>query len=307
MKRFALALALATGLATTASAATFGPLVDAVELSASLETAEPVLLDIRNAGYEKEHADGALFAPYRMFRGPAENPGALVDMVKLEAELEELGLEQDTSIVILSAGETDTDFGSAARVYWTLKSTGFTDLSILNGGLAAWKAAGLPVNATPESAFPSVLDLTFDPTWLATTADVAAVAAGEADAVLVDARPSAFFNGEKAHEAAARPGTVPTAINHAYTSFFKKGSPAMSTVIDADGLKATLNVKEGETTVSFCNTGHWAAAHWFAVSEVAGVPNAKLYAGSMVEFSNSGYDMANTPSLVQNLINQIIN
>ena len=79
MKHFALALAMTASLATSATAASFGPLVEAAELSASLDTVEPVLLDIRNEGYEKGHADGALFAPYRMFRGPAENPGGLDD------------------------------------------------------------------------------------------------------------------------------------------------------------------------------------------------------------------------------------
>lgn len=307
MKHLALALTMVAGLATAADAESYGPLVEAAELSATLDSVEPVLLDIRNAGYQEGHAEGALFAPYRMFRGPEDNPGGLVDIEKLEAELEELGLEPDTPIVILSEGKTDTDFGSAARVYWTLKSTGFTDLSILNGGLASWKAAGLPVNATAESAFPSELDLTFDPTWLATTADVAAVTEGEAEALLVDARPAAFFNGEKAHDAASRPGTLPTAANHVYTSFFEKGSPAISTTIDAAKLKARLGIEDGKDTVSFCNTGHWAATHWFALSELAGVKNAKLYAGSMVEYSKSGHDMANTPGLLQNLINQIIN
>ncbi|WP_208977904.1 rhodanese-like domain-containing protein [Labrenzia sp. 011] len=305
MKHVALALAMATGLATSALADTYGPLVEAAELSATLDTAQPILLDIRNAGYEESHADGALFAPYRMFRGPEENPGGLVDLEKLEAELEELGLEQDSPIVILSEGKSDTDFGAAARVYWTLKSTGFTDLSILNGGLTSWRAAGLPVNKTVESAMPSELDLTFDDTWLATTADVAAVANGEKDALLVDARPADFFNGKKAHEAAARPGTLPTATNHSYTSFFDKGSPAMSTAIDPAALKASLGVQDGKDTVSFCNTGHWAATHWFAVSELAGVENAKLYPGSMVEYSNAGYEMANTPTLFENLILQI--
>jgi thiosulfate/3-mercaptopyruvate sulfurtransferase len=307
MKQFVLGLAIAAGLATAASAASYGPLVEADKLAATLDTVEPVLLDIRNDGYQEGHADGALYAPYRMFRGPEDNPGGLVDVEKLEAELEELGLEQDTPIVILSEGKTDTDFGSAARVYWTLKSTGFTDLAILNGGLAAWKAAGLPVNKTVESAMPSDLELTFSDDWLATTGDVAAVTAGEADAVLVDVRPADFYNGDKAHDAADRPGTLPTATNHVYTSFFDKGSPAISTKIDPEALKATLGVKDGRDTVSFCNTGHWAATHWFAVSELAGVKNAKLYAGSMVEYSKSGNEMANTPGLFRNLLNQILN
>ena len=295
MKQLALALALTAGLASPVIAGTFAPLVEAEELAAVLDSAEPVLLDIRNAGYEEDHAEGALFAPYRMFRGPEGNPGALIDLEKFEAELEELGLEQDTPIVILSEGKTDTDFGSAARVYWTLKSTGFTDLSILNGGLEAWKAAGLPVNATTESAFPSELDLSFDATWLATTADVAAVTSGEAEALLVDARPAEFYTGKEKHELASRAGTVPGAISHAYTAFFKNGAPKMTSDFDPEALKAELGVEDGRATVFFCNTGHWAASEWFAASELAGVASAKLYAGSVVEYSNAGYDLENNP------------
>jgi thiosulfate/3-mercaptopyruvate sulfurtransferase len=39
--------------------------------------------------------------------------------------------------------------------------------------------------------------------------------------------------------------------------------------------------------LSFCNTGHWAATNWFALSEVLGQPNVKLYAGSMVDWTNA--------------------
>ena len=37
------------------------------------------------------------------------------------------------------------DFGSAARIYWTLKYAGVENVSILDGGFAAWNAAGYPV------------------------------------------------------------------------------------------------------------------------------------------------------------------
>ncbi len=307
MKRFALSLAMAAGLATSVNAATFGPLVKADELSASLETARPVLLDIRNKGYDDGHVTGALSAPYSLFRGPANNPGGLVDIETLETSFEKLGLAQDAPIVIISEGESNSDFGAAARVYWTLKSTGFNDLSILNGGFASWKQAELPLSKTPVTPEPSELELTFSDTWLATTDDVAAVAEGNSGALLVDARPAAFYDGEKAHKAAKAPGTIPGAVNQTYSTFFEKESPAISTTVDPAALKTTLGVKEGEEIVSFCNTGHWAATHWFAVSELAGVENAKLYAGSMVEYSNADHDMANTPGLIKNLIKQITN
>ena len=293
------------GIATAPLAATFGPLVEADDLANALDTKQPVLLDIRNDGYADSHVDGALWAPYKLFRGTKDNPGGLMDLAVLEEHLEKLGLEQDEPIIIISEGNTDTDFGAAARVYWTLKSTGFTDLSILNGGRIAWRDANLPLNNTLETAVPSQLDLKFDTTWLADTQHVSSVVKGENSGLLVDARLPEFFAGDKAHGAAKRPGTLPGAVNQSYATFFENGAAAISTPTDISALKASLGIKGDEEVISFCNTGHWAATHWFALSELANVENAKLYAGSMVEYSNADLPMENTPGVFQNLLRQI--
>ena len=293
------------GIATAPLAATFGPLVEADDLANALDTKQPVLLDIRNDGYADSHVDGALWAPYKLFRGTKDNPGGLMDLAVLEEHLEKLGLEQDEPIVIISEGNNDTDFGAAARVYWTLKSTGFTDLSILNGGRIAWRDANLPLNNTFETAVPSQLNLEFDTTWLADTQHVSSVVKGENSGLLVDARLPEFFAGDKAHGAAKRPGTLPGAVNQSYATFFENGAAAISTPTDISALKASLGIKGDEEVISFCNTGHWAATHWFALSELANVENAKLYAGSMVEYSNADLPMENTPGVFKNLLRQI--
>ena len=293
------------GIATAPLAATFGPLVEADDLANALDTKQPVLLDIRNDGYADSHVDGALWAPYKLFRGTKDNPGGLMDLAVLEEHLEQLGLEQDEPIVIISEGNTDTDFGAAARVYWTLKSTGFTDLSILNGGRIAWRDANLPLNNTFETAVPSQLNLEFDTTWLADTQHVSSVVKGENSGLLIDARLPEFFAGDKAHGAAKRPGTLPGAVNQSYATFFENGAAAISTPTDISALKASLGIKGDEEVISFCNTGHWAATHWFALSELANVENAKLYAGSMVEYSNADLPMENTPGVFKNLLRQI--
>jgi thiosulfate/3-mercaptopyruvate sulfurtransferase len=293
------------GIATAPLAATFGPLVEANDLAGALDREQPILLDIRNAGYEDSHVDGALWAPYKLFRGTKDNPGGLVDLAVLEKHLERLGLEQDAPIVIISEGNTDTDFGAAARVYWTLKSTGFRDLSILNGGRIAWRDAKFPLNNTPETGVPSQLDLKFNTTWLADTDQVASVVKGEISGLLVDARLPEFFAGDKAHGAAKRPGTLPGAVNQSYTTFFENGAAAISAPTDVSALKASLGIDGDDQVISFCNTGHWAATHWFALSELANVKNAKLYAGSMVEYSNADLPMQNTPGVFKNLLRQI--
>jgi thiosulfate/3-mercaptopyruvate sulfurtransferase len=122
---------------------------------------------------------------------------------------------------------------------------------------------------------------------------------------LFDARLPAFFAGDESHGAAKRPGTLPGAVNQSYAVFFEKDAAAISKPTDVAALKASLGIKGDEEVISFCNTGHWAATHWFALSELAQVENAKLYAGSMVEYSNADLPMENTPGLFKNLLRQI--
>ena len=120
----------------------------------------------------------------------------------------------------MAEGGTDTDFGAAARVYWTLKSTGFSDLSILIGGVEAWKAAGLPLDKTETIPVPSELDITFSNQWAADTEEVVAATRDDVDALLLDARPDDFFEGHEVHLAAAKPGTLSGAENYSYNNFF---------------------------------------------------------------------------------------
>ena len=131
------------------------------------------------------------------------------------------------------------------------------------------------------------------------------MALGEVQGKLIDARTPAFFVGEKVHKAAARPGTLPSAQNLPYTKFFSPGTTALKHSIDIASLKSTLGIKAGDAVVSFCNTGHWAATDWFAMSEVAGIENVKLYPGSMVEYSQTDGEMKNHPSIIRNLLNKL--
>ena len=303
--RAALVPTLWLGLSAGAAAATFGPLVTPAELAAAAGAADPIVLDIRGDAYAEGHVDGAVSAPYGLFRGPEDNPGRLLDAATLEARYEGLGLEPDRPVVIVSEGATDTDFGAAARVYWTLKSSGFEDLSILNGGVAAWRAEGLPLETEPTALPPTELDIAFSDAWTADTDEVVAVTRGEVDALLLDARPDDFHEGRKGHPAAAKPGTLPGASQHVYTEFFDEGASAIDAEIERASLLETLGVEDGREIVSFCNTGHWAATNWFALSEVAGIEGVKLYPGSMVEYSNAGHEMANAPGLVGNFINRL--
>ncbi|MDY0207426.1 MAG: hypothetical protein RBR82_12515, partial [Pseudomonas sp.] len=60
---------------------------------------------------------------------------------------------------------------------------------------------------------------------------------------------------------------------------------------------------QAQETVSFCNTGHWAATNWFVLSELAGLKDVRLYPASLAEWTQdtAGLPMDNTPSRFEQL------
>ncbi|GMG84430.1 rhodanese-like domain-containing protein [Paralimibaculum aggregatum] len=251
---------------------------------------ELVVIDIRSdKEYLTAHIPGAVNAPYPLWRGPEDNPGKPLTDAALTELLRGLGLTAETPVAVAYAGTDQSDFGAAARVYWTLKSAGLTRIAILNGGVRGWVAAGLGLGVEPVVREPSTASFALSDAWMADRADVAAAVKGERQAVLVDARPPAFFEAKRKHPAAAKAGTLEGARNLPQSGWFDGGAHEIAAAERVAALAGAAGIGEaGGEVVSFCNTGHWAATGWFAMSELAGVEGVKLYPESMVGWVNSG-------------------
>jgi thiosulfate/3-mercaptopyruvate sulfurtransferase len=304
------AAALAFAAPVLAEAPAFGPLLSPAEFAAHSDATNPLILDIRTANgsdgrpaYEVGHVPDAVHAPYNLFRATGDNPGAVPDEARLTEVLRSLGVQRDRPTLIVHQGTNESDFGAAARVYWTLKSSGVSQLAILNGGFGAWVEDGFEVGTNATAPQPSDITVTFVTDWLATTDDVLAVVEGRDNALLLDARTTDQFEGRDAHQAAARPGTLPQARLFTHSGWFASG-PHRIDVAAVRSIAAREGYIAEEAVVSFCNTGHLAATNWFALSEVAGLDNVRLYPDSMVGWSQTGNEMANTPGAFRNLLNQ---
>jgi thiosulfate/3-mercaptopyruvate sulfurtransferase len=300
-RRVAFACLLLAAIAFPALAAP--PLLTPAELAARTANPEVRVIDIRDAAaYANQHIPGAVSAPYGAWRGPAGNPGELPALPKLTALVQRLGLTPQTHAVVVSSGADATDFGASARVYWTLKVLGLKELSVLNGGMAAWTAAGLP----QDSVVPAVAASTYSPTLdagLVATRDELVALVGTGKATLVDARPAAFYHGETRHQAAKVPGTLKGAVNVEHATWFRPGTSTFVSADEARKLAAAAPLDPARDTVSFCNTGHWAATNWFALSEVLGQKQVKLYPGSMVDWTQdpAALPMDHVPSRFEQL------
>jgi thiosulfate/3-mercaptopyruvate sulfurtransferase len=297
-KRYTGAAALVFSVSTQAT--TLTPVIDSFTLTDLLDNNEVKVLEIRSdeKEYLKQHIPSSVYIPYSEFRGPKQNPGQLPELNKLAKALGSQGIDTTDSVVIVHDGVTTTDFGAAARVYWTLKSVGFDSLAILNGGVRAYQKDGFELASGPTEVSPVAPQLAFNSAWYADTAEVEKQVAGEGSARLLDARLDDFYAGKAWHDAAARPGILPGADQFAFEAFFDKNTPLLKHADEVQSIVAD-NELDQSGTISYCNTGHWAATNWFVLSEVAQVDGVKLYAESMVEWSALNKPMENVPTSVQ--------
>ncbi len=270
----------------------WGPLLDPADLAGMLDNGEQIRV-VHVTG-DSGVIPGAVRTSYAAWRGPDDNPGALREVAEFEAEAQRLGITADTPVALLHEGTDPTDMGAAARVYWTLKSMGVEDLALVNGGFEGWKAEGLPTEDSAAEIAASDFEADWTEEYRVTTDEVRdLVDSGEAR--MLDARPSGFFEGLT--WSIARPGTIRGADNLSYEDWFD-GDRMVDSARAIEIAEAT-GQGEDALTVSFCNTGHWAALNWFAMSELAELDGVRMYAESMAEYGESGGPLDNEPGRVR--------
>jgi len=285
-------LALLVAAAAPARAADVTPLVTPAWLSQHVKDANLVVLDIRSAldgggekAYVEAHIPGSVHSDYDKagWRVTRNNvPFMLPSQAQLEKLIGDTGIDEDTRVVVVPAGVSFTDFGAAARVYWTLKISGVKKVSILDGGIAAWKQAGLPTESGTKRPSPAIFTSTLDKNLLAEVSDVE-LAESTGKATLLDARPASFFAGKEKAPTAAAYGHIPGALNLDSAAFYDAKTNKLKSKEELASIATAIPANR--PVVSYCNTGHWAATDWFVLHEVLGRSNVRLYDGSMVEWS----------------------
>jgi thiosulfate/3-mercaptopyruvate sulfurtransferase len=282
---FAAAIALCVVGSMPASAE---PLISVEWLKQHRADPSVVTLDVRSVidgggvgAYTKAHIPGAIHSDYdkagwRVTRNGV--PFMLPTVAELEKLIGETGIDEDSHVVIVPAGVSVTDFGAAARIYWTLKAAGHPSVSILDGGFAAWQSAGYPTEAGTVIPTPKIFTAQLDEQLLSQLAEVE----HNEHATLVDARPASYFDGKVKAPIVPAYGHIPGAINLDSASFY---DPATNRLRSKDQLERIAARLPSGPVVTYCNTGHWAATDWFVLAAVLGRSDVRLYDGSMAEWA----------------------
>jgi thiosulfate/3-mercaptopyruvate sulfurtransferase len=256
-------------------------LLDCHELAAQLATAEPpVVLDVRWAlggpsgvsDYTKGHIPSAHFVDLDRELSAPPGPGRhpLPDAAGFAAAMRRHGVDGSRLVVAYDAA-TGT---SAARAWWLLRYFGHPKVALLDGGYAAWVAAGLPVEEGVDRD-PGVGDFEATPGGMPLL-DAEGARAMAHDAVLIDARAPERFRGET-EPVDPVAGHIPGARNLPA----QRTQHSDGTFLLPDDLRAryaAVGVAPGDPVGVYCGSGVVATEGVFAMG-LAGV-DAALYAGS---------------------------
>jgi thiosulfate/3-mercaptopyruvate sulfurtransferase len=239
-------------------------LIDAATLAAQLDRTDLVLFDCRfdlgnvnwgESEYAGAHLPGALYLHLDRDLSspitPTSGRHPLPDPQLFAQRMGARGVGVGTQIVAYDQGNG----AYAARLWWLLRWIGCRDVAVLDGGIAAWRAAGLPLESTVRLR-PQTL--------------------------LVDARGAERFAGRN-ETLDPIAGHIPGARNHPFLA--NLGTDGR--FLDAQELRrrwlTVLGSQPPSALIAMCGSGV-TACHNLLALEHAGLPGARLYAGSWSEW-----------------------
>jgi thiosulfate/3-mercaptopyruvate sulfurtransferase len=168
---------------------------------------------------------------------------------------------------------------AAARAWWLLRWAGLTDVRILDGALAAWRAAGLPLDAGEVTPPPGDVTLTGGHLPVLSADQAGALAR---DGLLLDARAGQRYRGET-EPVDPRAGHIPGAVS-APTSGNLTADGTFASPAALRARYAALGAARAPAVGVYCGSGV-TAAHDLAALTVAGY-DAVLFPGSWSAWSS---------------------
>ena len=184
-----------------------------------------------------------------------------------------LGIGNDSRVVLYSQGRPSW----AARVWWMLRWAGLEQVAILDGGLKAWKAEGLPISKDTTTHPAKQFKLSLRSEMIANRDEVLA-AINNSNVRIVDALSSEHYQGK--FTMYARPGHIPSASNSPSSNLLDKTGQYRS----IDELEMMHEGDPNKRVITYCGGGIAASSVAFTMYRL-GFKDVAVYMGSLQEWA----------------------
>lgn len=306
------AAVLALGLNLAHAGVLPGPLVDAKWLSANLDkvqvvdvrgnlksyTAQPEFDTDAKSGKKTLSEVGGHIAGSRLIDMKTMRTDRMIGELKVKYMIPEMadfqktiqaaGVDAGKPIVLVPMGAELADVNDALRVYWQFKVYGEDDIAVLDGGMANWLVEGRAHSSEAVAARTGswVAKADRSAQYFAGSDDVVKAMAGKS-ATLIDSRDARQFNGLGKRDYVYAYGHLDGAKLYPTDLMFKSAAGAVMFMSPATyrGLMSAQGIDPAAPAITYCNSGHLSSGPWFVLSEVLGNKQAKLYDGSLHEWT----------------------
>nr|WP_274638545.1 sulfurtransferase [Microbacterium bovistercoris] len=273
-------------------------MIDVRTLSALIDEGAPLrLLDVRyrldepdgRPAYRSGHLPGAVYVQMETelarLGAPGEGRHPLPPLSVLQDAARRWGVDPGDTVVAYD----DWNMLGAARLWWMLRGAGVADVRVLDGGLSAWRAAGLPLEAGDVVPAPGSIVLHERTEGVASIDDAAA---WPEHGVLLDVRAGERYRGE-AEPLDPVAGHIPGAVNLPSPEYLRDGR--FADAADIRQAFAAVGAGQGTEVAAYCGSGITAAQAALA-GAIAGIDVA-VYPGSWSQWANTpGRPVATGPA-----------
>ncbi len=193
-------------------------------------------------------------------------------------EMQKLGINKDSVIIAYDR----VGMFSSPRAWWMFRAMGHTQVAVLDGGLPAWKKAGLETESQSEKIAKQRGDFIAQPqAGLFCDSEHVLDALSDSWFAVIDARSNGRFNGtEPEPRAGLKSGHMPNSINLPYAQVLSDGFMLSTTELDSVFSKL---VNKEQNLIFSCGSGVTACITALA-AELAGYSNLSVYDGSWSEW-----------------------
>jgi len=232
-------------------------------------------------GFEEAHIPGADFLD---LQGEFSDTGTPLRFMmppvgQLESAFARHGVGEGTRVVLYSVGTMMW----ATRFWWMLKSLGFDQAVVLDGGFDKWRAEGRPTESGPAKGHaPARFTAAPRPGFFIDKRAVLA-ALGRPDGVIINALGAQFHQGLQPSRY-GRPGRIPGSVNVPAASLVDAGAKAFVALGDAEAKFKAQGAAKDKRVICYCGGGISATIDLFLLYQL-GYDDLQLYDGSMGEWA----------------------